>query len=427
VRNADREHYRLTPSVIRAIFESSPPVQRAFQQLVPDRLSEQEFWAKYLAARHFHRLKTKSTRRRTRTNETPEDALLARAIEESERVAVNQSIATVAAAGNISTRTVVDAAATIAAVAEAAPARPDVPLDIDMAANEPAFDTEHYGMRRDALMRAEPSPAIAALVARTNQHSARVLASEHDLPSITQLVHRSADAATASSAVAGAHLRGVEDELEPTSAPALIPLELASRREHAADAPARDESGGDRKRRRAGVAALFGSFVVGGALQPPPVAACQDAVKRAEARERADERARHEKQKKRAAGGSTLSEIYQGAHPANVATLNELLRGESCGTFLDDLYRRFARGNELLRHFWGSFPVVSRASQAKVTRVAGALDRLSIELDEALAALPLTLKGRLAPMLIELRSRIDTAIARSAQMATALAKTAKQV
>jgi hypothetical protein len=30
-------------------------------------------------------------------------------------------------------------------------------------------------------------------------------------------------------------------------------------------------------------------------------------------------------------------------------------------------------------------------------------------------------------MLIELRSRIDTAIARSAQMATALAKTAKKV
>jgi hypothetical protein len=45
---------------------------------------------------------------------------------------------------------------------------------------------------------------------------------------------------------------------------------------------------------------------------------------------------------------------------------------------------RFARGNELLRHFWGAFPVVSRASLAKATRVAAArCDRLSVELDAA--------------------------------------------
>jgi transcription initiation factor TFIIH subunit 1 len=103
-RNAEKEHYRLTPSVIRAIFEAAPPVQRAFQQLVPDRLSEQEFWAKYLAARHFHRAQVQSGRAAAaRTNETAEDALLARAIEEAERVAVTQSLATVAAATTSST------------------------------------------------------------------------------------------------------------------------------------------------------------------------------------------------------------------------------------------------------------------------------------------------------------------------------------
>jgi hypothetical protein len=240
-RNAEKEHYRLTPSVIRAIFEAAPPVQRAFQQLVPDRLSEQEFWAKYLAARHFHRAKSKTARRRSRTNETAEDALLARAIEEAERDVMAQSLA------NVSSTSSTMASAVEGAQPQAAPVRPDVPLDIDMAADDALFEREHYGQRLDTMMRAEPSAAVASVVARTNQHSARVLATEADLPSIIGLVRRtdnddddrrqSRRAPAIASQPSGS---SIADDLTPQVEPATIPLELSSRSAHTLASTASD-------------------------------------------------------------------------------------------------------------------------------------------------------------------------------------------
>jgi hypothetical protein len=206
---------------------------------------------------------------------------------------------------------------------------------------------------------------------------------------------------------------------------ATIPLELSSRSAHTLASAASHEpanSAGDRKRRRIETAKLLGGVTIGGALAAPLVRACQDVVRHAELRERADERARHEKLKKRSAAGSTLNEVYENARSTNVVTLTELLRGDSAGTFLDDLYRSFARGNELLRHFWGAFPVINRASLAKATRVAGAVHNLSVELDASVEAIPLALKGRLTPMLIELRARLDCALARFDETNQVLAK-----
>jgi len=69
-RSATREHYRLTPALIRAIFTAQPAVKQTYEALVPEKLTEQQFWKKYLAARHFHRDRQKSAQRRVRTKST---------------------------------------------------------------------------------------------------------------------------------------------------------------------------------------------------------------------------------------------------------------------------------------------------------------------------------------------------------------------
>jgi len=56
--------------------------------------------------------------------------------------------------------------------------RADVPLSVDIGADDSVLDTEHYGQREDALMRATPDANTAAVIARFNRHSALVLESE---------------------------------------------------------------------------------------------------------------------------------------------------------------------------------------------------------------------------------------------------------
>ncbi|KAL6046693.1 General transcription factor IIH subunit putative, variant 2 [Balamuthia mandrillaris] len=48
-------HYRLTPTVIRQIFVEYPAVKKAYEEWVPDKLSETEFWTKYFQSQYFHK------------------------------------------------------------------------------------------------------------------------------------------------------------------------------------------------------------------------------------------------------------------------------------------------------------------------------------------------------------------------------------
>ncbi|KAJ1345399.1 hypothetical protein BSLG_000912 [Batrachochytrium salamandrivorans] len=47
--------YTLTPDIIHSIFTEYPGVHKAFQDHVPDKMTEKEFWGKYLASKYFHR------------------------------------------------------------------------------------------------------------------------------------------------------------------------------------------------------------------------------------------------------------------------------------------------------------------------------------------------------------------------------------
>lgn len=170
---------------MRAIFAAQPAVANAFRALVrragasrrllmgrpqvPDKLSEQEFWAKYITARVFHRDKQRgdAAARRVRGKTTcvgravcadraltcalraamqrPEDDLLSRAIEAADKQPVG---------GDATTRA-------------------HVPVDVDIGANDSVLDNEHYGAR------SEPPPThdarATALVAQYNRHGALVL------------------------------------------------------------------------------------------------------------------------------------------------------------------------------------------------------------------------------------------------------------
>ena len=47
--------YTLNPEIIHSIFTQYPGVYKAYKDNVPDKISEKEFWTKYLASKYFHR------------------------------------------------------------------------------------------------------------------------------------------------------------------------------------------------------------------------------------------------------------------------------------------------------------------------------------------------------------------------------------
>eukprot|EP00842_Homolaphlyctis_polyrhiza_P004759 jgi/Hompol1/5284/HPOL_002645-RA len=57
--------FTLTPEIIHSIFTESPGVHKAFEDFVPDKMTETEFWTQYLSSKHFHR-----NRNLTGVNET---------------------------------------------------------------------------------------------------------------------------------------------------------------------------------------------------------------------------------------------------------------------------------------------------------------------------------------------------------------------
>lgn len=58
---ANKANYEISPSVIHSIFVQYPGVKRAFQDYVPDRMTEEAFWLKFFQSQFFHRDRTKQT------------------------------------------------------------------------------------------------------------------------------------------------------------------------------------------------------------------------------------------------------------------------------------------------------------------------------------------------------------------------------
>ncbi|KAI8070870.1 hypothetical protein BC940DRAFT_12002 [Gongronella butleri] len=69
--------YTLTSQMIHSIFSEYPSVKRAYDNNVPDRLTEQNFWKRFLASEFFHRSRTG-----TRSQMTAYDDIFDRCLEE---------------------------------------------------------------------------------------------------------------------------------------------------------------------------------------------------------------------------------------------------------------------------------------------------------------------------------------------------------
>lgn len=60
-------HFRLTPAVIHQIFVEHPAVHRAFKEYVPQKMSEKEFWTKFLQSQYFKKQQQANTDKNVRT------------------------------------------------------------------------------------------------------------------------------------------------------------------------------------------------------------------------------------------------------------------------------------------------------------------------------------------------------------------------
>eukprot|EP00834_Sanchytrium_tribonematis_P007297 NODE_641_length_5078_cov_0.784093.p1 type:complete len:499 gc:universal NODE_641_length_5078_cov_0.784093:4750-3254(-) len=60
VEGEGEKRFTLTPAVIQSIFIQYPSIKSAYQDNVPDKISEQEFWTRYFKSRLFHRIRDKT-------------------------------------------------------------------------------------------------------------------------------------------------------------------------------------------------------------------------------------------------------------------------------------------------------------------------------------------------------------------------------
>ncbi|KAK3845098.1 MAG: hypothetical protein J3R72DRAFT_49856 [Linnemannia gamsii] len=70
--------YVMTPQVIHSVCQQYPSIKRAYDQFVPDKLSEGEFWKRYFQSRFFHRSRS------GRGANEPDDEIFDKALEEDE-------------------------------------------------------------------------------------------------------------------------------------------------------------------------------------------------------------------------------------------------------------------------------------------------------------------------------------------------------
>ncbi|KAI7819218.1 hypothetical protein BC939DRAFT_460590 [Gamsiella multidivaricata] len=70
--------YVMTPQVIHSVCQQYPSIKRAYDNFVPDKLSEAEFWKRYFQSRFFHRSRS------GRGANEPDDDIFDKALEEDE-------------------------------------------------------------------------------------------------------------------------------------------------------------------------------------------------------------------------------------------------------------------------------------------------------------------------------------------------------
>ncbi|PAA46101.1 hypothetical protein BOX15_Mlig005335g2 [Macrostomum lignano] len=393
--------YSLTADIIQAIFATYPAVRRKHAQLVPQAVSEQEFWLRFFQSHYFHR-----------------DRL---------HVARDEVFADCAAEDEAAFRRVMERIT------------PDVFVDLTRLADADTYRDEEApssvggGAAATGASAGGGSSSTTGgqqLIRRCNQHSLMVLQSEPDTSGSAAAATNgtNGDAAAAASSAAGADRDGDNDDGQLASKRRKlreltrfddlgdVGADEAEAEMAAADAMALErierylfgpaaQSGGDEGSSGSGAP-------VGDLPSRLPDAQLSRAVARslnhldswpnlrlssACTAEEAVEALRD------LSVGGRLSGVVPGSRRAR-----QEAQQQASGAHIEEI-RALARTlAELLRHFWACFPVTSAALEAKLTRVRAALTKLDSDRIQPLAQ-------RRPEAVSQLRSLLSTAFAKHDQ------------
>lgn len=379
--------YKLTQSIIEAIFSESPSIAAAFNKYVPAVVDERTFWRKYLDSRHFHRHRSSNL----------EQGKAARA--------------TFLADGHKTLEDVFDAALDedeALAASKAAVEMARIDPTVDLRTSSAAMMQAGYGIAPDATVLGNPDRPSSTLIRRFNRHGEHVLAGASAAPNHGSVYTRSApvtaDSQTktangpSATETASAPLSRDQiwaevthnEDLEPDESEALIPLEIAE--------SSRYHSGMEAREVGAGGSLNIGGADSGNANATEPKA---EPASESDATAWVNEMLSVTQGVEQELSG-VVANTLSGSKRARQVVLSGLddleggaaKRARRSGTVevpkedRAQLSNATRQANELLRHFWANYPPKNAASVAKVRKVMGLASTLANRLKELKKVLP---------------------------------------
>lgn len=379
--------FNLTPEIIHQIFAEKPAVHRAFLMNVPTKMSEIDFWTKYCRAEYLYR--TKNT------------AAAAAEAAEDEELAVFTADDDIIAKG-----------------AKHKIQRVDPTLDLAADLNDDYLSLPGHGILRDGTKESvemmQGGTRKRTIVHDINRHAAVVLEGrplDAELKDTTTVAHALQRAqqmdATGEVADREADKRRAErvstmtdmEDLEGPSAPAFVPLTIQDPRKYfdlqqgvAGDGGATGTGSNSAHRNPALLLSTFKQqlrhFKDGGGQREPPIAP-DLALKVLNEQNQ-----------------QSASAKYTTGTTAERNILESLPRRTR-----DELLQHSTTVNELLRHFWASYPLTSNALVDKARRLKDAMAQLYSRIQSTKEGAPTEARHQLSRLLQPLFQALDTAFA----------------
>lgn len=340
----DTVHFKLTPQKIHQIFIERPAVKKSYDAKVPTLMTEQQFWTKYFEARHFYQ-----ENRRETISTLPDDdfyKLVSQEEENTEPVVIKRKLQNI-----------------------------DPTVDVSAGDADNPY-SEGFGIRDGSL---NPFALAKSLnvIRRYNRHSAIVLGDLENLGSTKKRQRRAGELRE----IVSSQTR--YEDLEEGQQEKVIPLNLEGTgryfegRETLKESQREEESPVERLKK----------FQLEVANWTPQLS-------RFDIPEQTNSDILQE------VTGQTGSREKAMGSAVNEERIDE--------DFKARLFHYFTVSNELLRHFWCSFPLTTQSHVAKLERMEKSMDNLYKEIESFNRSLPPE-KRHLVPLILPIVQALDRA------------------